>query len=377
MSRGIHAARAGRSGLLTPRVGRRRALRLASAAILATCLVLTIGRGARSPDATVSANTWFPLARAIEGPGTALSKTRLTRTSVSWAGGRTTASTGETVTVYVSVSLPAELGTAQTWADFIAGLLHGNEISLLTAYIATFAEMQEICGEYALGCYAGNRMVATGETVHGITAAEVVRHEYGHHIALHRLNTPWLAIDWGPKNWSTTLNVCWRTEQGSAYPGDEGDRYSLNPGEAWAETYRLLNERWSSATGSGWQIVDGSFYPNEAAFQAAEQDVLRPWASPRNLRFSRSFTKRGRRAWVIPLSTPLDGSLEITVSLPKNGLQDVSLIGADRKSVLASGLWSSRTTKRLTTTVCGERVLFVRITQKGAFGRVVVRASVP
>ena len=75
-----------------------------------------------------------------------------------------------------------EHGTAQTWADFIAGLLHGSELPRLTAYIAPFAEMQSICGEHAFGCYGSNRMVSMGETNYGVSAEEVVRHEYGHHI---------------------------------------------------------------------------------------------------------------------------------------------------------------------------------------------------
>ena len=73
-------------------------------------------------------------------------------------------------------------GTAQTWADFIAGLLHGSELPRLTAYIAPFAEMQSICGEHAFGCHGSNRMVSMGETNYGVSADEVVCHEYGHHI---------------------------------------------------------------------------------------------------------------------------------------------------------------------------------------------------
>lgn len=291
-----------------------------------------------------------------------------------WA---TTATTGETVNVYVSAALPAELGTPQTWADFLAGLVHGPEISALTAYIATFAEMQEVCGEHALGCYGPNRMMSMGETMFGVTAAEVVRHEYGHHIAFQRLNPPWQAIDWGPKNWASSQNICRRAKEGSAYPGDEGDRYSLNPGEAWAETYRLLDEQKAGATGSGWQIIDSSFYPGEAAFQAAERDVLQPWATGTSTGLKRVFSNRGKRVWTIPLETPLDGTLDITVTLPKNGLHDVLLLDGDRQTILAKGLWASRTMKRITTTVCGERLLVLRITQSGGFGRVAVIASTP
>ncbi len=353
----------------------RRVLRAAPAVVLA--LAVALAAGARSSSTTAVASAPQPLARVIDQPGTTLSSAQLARSSIAWAGGPTTAATGETVTVYVSAALPPELGTPQMWADFLAGLVHGPEISALTAYIATFAEMQEVCGEYALGCYEGDRMVSMGETMFGITAAEVIRHEYGHHIALHRVNSPWLAIDWGPKNWASTVDVCRRAEEQTAYPGDEGDHYSLNPGEAWAETYRLLDESRAGATGSGWQIIDSSFYPDAAALQAAESDVLQPWTVGRNTVFRRTFTARGKRVWLIPLDARLDGLLEITMTLPRNGLHEFELVTGDRTTVLQKGLWASTTTKRITTTICGERSFLLRVTQKGAFGRVTVTAATP
>ncbi len=220
-------------------------------------------------------------------------------------------------------------------------------------------------------------MVSMGETSFGVTAAEVVRHEYGHHIAFHRTNAPWLAIDWGPKNWSSAVDVCERANAQTAYPGDEGDHYSLNPGEAWAETYRLLDERKAGAVGSGWQIIDSSFYPTETALQAAERDVVQPWTAGRRQALRRTFTKRGAATWLIPLATPLDGILDVQVALPPGGLHEVALLSADRRTVLQKGLWSSLTLKTLTRTLCGDRSLFLRVTRKGALGRVTVTATTP
>jgi hypothetical protein len=280
------------------------------------------------------------------------------------------------VNIFVSSALPQELGTPQTWADFIAGLLHGPEISSLTAYIATLDEVQELCGAHALGCYGGGRMVSMGETMHGVTAAEVVRHEYGHHIGLHRMNSPWPAIDWGPKNWASTANICRRAVERSVFPGDEGAQYTLNPGEAWAETYRVLDERRSGAAGSGWGLVDSSFYPDEAAMLAAERDVVQPWTASKTTVARTRFTSTTKRVWIVPLKTPLDGGIEITVSLPRNGLHDVALLGNDRR-VLSTGLWAGSTQKKIVTTICGDRSVYVRVTQKGAFGRVVATTSTP
>jgi hypothetical protein len=304
--------------------------------------------------------------------GSTLTRARLARAA--WNGGPTLAATGETVSVYVSTGLAPELGTPQSWADFIATLEHGPEISSLTAYIATYDETRDICGALALGCYAGNRMVATGESVDDVDAVDVVRHEYGHHIAMHRENPPWVAIDWGPKRWATALDVCRRAERGSAAPGDEGLDYTFNPGEAWAETYRMLAQRRAGDDGAPW-LVDESFLPNEAALAAAELDVVQPWTSPRKLVLRHAFTKRRPRAWTIPLSTPLDGKVEIMLTVPRNGLQDVALVDAEQGTVLAKGLWASQRAKGMSTTVCGRRSLLVRVTQKGAFGRVVLTIS--
>ena len=352
---------------------------LSSAPAVATAALLLLG--AASGTARVADPTPVPtgesLAHFVHRPGTKLSSARLARSSIAWTGGRTVATSGETVTVYVSPTLPAELGTPQTWADFIAKLVHGPELSSLSAYIATYAETQGICGEDALGCYAADRMVSMGETASGVTPADVVRHEYGHHIAFHRLNPPWAAIDWGPKRWATSRNVCRRAGAGSAYPGDGGDNYSLNPGEAWAETYRLLDERRTGVTGSGWEIVDPSFHPDEAALRAAERDVLEPWSSPRRSTHGSRFTAQSRRVWSIPLSTPLDGDIAVTALLPKGGLHEVAIVDTARKNVVATALWAGQRVRKIVANVCGQRTLTLRITQKGAFGRVKVVVQTP
>jgi hypothetical protein len=89
------------------------------------------------------------------------------------------------------------------------------------------------------------------------------------------------------------------------------------------------------------------------------------------------FTRRGTRVWTVPLATPLDGSLDVTVSLPRGGLYTASLLGPDRRTVIADALWASARSKRVTTTICGERKLYLRVTERGEFGRVRVSASLP
>jgi hypothetical protein len=281
------------------------------------------------------------------------------------------------VNVFVSQSLAPESEPAGGWAEFVARLTHGPELGRLTSYIATLAEVWQICGVRALGCYGANELVSIGEPApDGTTAEEVVRHEYGHHVAYHRLNTPWPAIHWGPKQWASEANVCARVQRREAFPGDGGRNYALNPGEAWAEVYRLLDERRAGVTTATWPIVAPSFYPTEAALQAAERDVLQPWTGVRLATAARVFRKGAPRTWTIPLRTSLDGDLRVTATLPRTGTHDVALVTSEGR-VLRRAQWISQRAKRLTTTVCGQRSLAVRVTQKGGLGRVTVSVSAP
>lgn len=310
------------------------------------------------------------------GPMQTFPKARLARTVPTLRGGPTTTSTGEIVDVRVSDSLPAV--TPQQWAEFMVGLVHGPEISLLTAYVVTFDEMQEVCGNNALGCYSANQTVVPGEIApDGTTPEEILRHEYGHHVAFHRVNDPWVAIEWGPKHWASSANVCARVERGEAFPGNEGSNYSRNPGEAWAETYRLMDERKDGITTATWQIIAPSFYPTEGALLAAERDVVEPWTTSRTTTFTRVFTKTSKKVAWIPLATPLDGELKIAATLPKSGDYDVALVTPDRKKVVQRAQWASQRVKRLATTVCGQRSFLVRVTRNGPPGRARVSVTQP
>jgi hypothetical protein len=286
-----------------------------------------------------------------------------------------TTSTGETVTVLVSESFAPEV-TPESWAEFLVRLVHGSELQQLTTYVAPLSEVEDICGSRALGCYARDRAITLGETLpDGTTGEAVLRHEYGHHIALYRSNEPWAAIDWGPKNWASAANVCAKVSRREAFPGDEGSNYPQNPGEAWAEVYRLLDERRAGITTASWPIIAPSFYPTEAMLQAAEKDVTQPWASGQKT-VSRRAVARGR-VWYVPVSTPLDGAYEITVTVPRGGQHEVVLTAANRRTVLKRATKTGPRTRRISGTICGQRSLFVRVTQKGATGAVSVSVAKP
>jgi hypothetical protein len=343
---------------------------------LLAALVLALAVGGASVQAEPAAADAPADARAFDGHAGPARVNSRALASLAFRGGPITTSTGEVVHVLVSDSLPAE--TPEKWAEFLVKLVHGRELSRLTTTIATLDEVTDICGSRALGCYGRNEMIAMGEpTIDGTTAEEVVRHEYGHHVAAHRLNTPWPAVDWGPKGWASSASVCRKVARKEAFPGDQGGHYAQNPGEAWAEVYRVLTERKAGITTSSWEIVDDSFYPSPAALVAAEQDVLRPWAKNRTATHRRTFGKQARKAWWIPVQTPLDGELRLSALLPAQGEFEVALVAANRRSVLERAQWVSQRLKRTAANVCGQRSLFVRLTPKQSAGRVTVTVSAP
>jgi hypothetical protein len=223
-----------------------------------------------------------------------------------------------------------------------------------------------------LGCYWDDRLVIPDQGTAFISAQSIATHEYGHHVAYNRLNPPWAAVDWGTKRWATHERVCPRAAAGTAYPGDEGDDYMLNPGEAFAETYRVLNET-SAGLPPTWPIVDPSFRPDAAALDAVRQDVLQPWAGP-TVTVNRVQFARNARTWTMQVTAPLDGKVSVQV---QPGSDDVSLAAAAGGTPLARGTWSSSGAKAFEYAVCGQRTFVLRVTRHTPARRFTLRLSVP
>ncbi len=90
-----------------------------------------------------------------------------------FTGGPVTASDGETVNIYVEDTLlQADPNAQQRWADALAGLLHGPEVSQVTLYLATLDRVQQICGSRSRWAATGADMIAAiGEDLfdaHGV-----------------------------------------------------------------------------------------------------------------------------------------------------------------------------------------------------------------
>ena len=208
---------------------------------------------------------------------------------------------------------------AQSYVDFLDSLDHGPELARLRIYIAPPAEVQQACGgqQGTLACYDSPTQIMTvpGEELQlgdtGVTTSYVVAHEYGHHIAAFRNNTPFRAFAFGPKYWASYELVCDRTGAGLLAPGNEDVYYLANPGEAWAETYAQLKY-----PNVDWQYTP-LLKPDAGAFAAARQDVLQPWHGQTTEVFKSSFGKTGRSTRTFSFRQHLDGALSVKLKGPR------------------------------------------------------------
>ena len=229
-------------------------------------------------------------------------------------GGTYTTSTGEQVRIVVSDRYPVDEPRNQGWAEFLTRLVHGSEVATVTLHLAPPSELALFCGLDAIACYDRRDSTiysAAERFVIDVSAEAAIAHEYGHHVAASRRNAPWSAIDWGTKRWGSYVGVCTGVESDEFAPGNQGARYALNPGEAFAEVYRVLNERRLGLAETQWDIVDNTFIPDETALALVEQDVVAPWLAATTVRSSGRAT--ATRAAVVKLQTPLDGRFAATV----------------------------------------------------------------
>jgi len=282
-------------------------------------------------------------------------------------GGVYTASSGARVTVFTSSEYPVDQAVNQATAEFVDHLVHGKEISTVKIYFAPPAEVGILCHtQEADGCYfpARSEIVTIGEDTPWSTVEEVLTHEYGHHVANNRDNAPWPAIAYGAKRWATYAAVCQKEAAGVAFPGDEGEHYFQNPGEAFAESFLQLNEIKLGIPVTPWGY-DAIFTPDAGSLAALEKDVLQPWTKHRYRRWSGRFTRRGQtRTMKVP--TPLDGVFAAELRGPRGST--LRLSGAAQIKRAGPGLSGAL--------MCGERSITVRFVAGGP-GRYAAMAAIP
>ena len=332
----------------------RRALLLLALLGAALALPGTAMAGLRKPQplvATPPETTYFP-DRVITGRApqarAAASAYRAYQTS-----------DGTTIAVRFDAAYRDDPQVAQTYVDYLDSLPHGPELGRIRLLLAPPEQVTAECGdvEGVLACYDGrsHEMVVPGEQISsqsGVSTSYVVAHEYGHHVAVHRENPPFRALDWGPKYWASYKLICSNTLDGRLAPGAEGRFYRANPGEGWAETYARLtypNEPWRFA-----QLLK----PDAGALAAARRDVLDPWSDPVTQDFVGRFTRTGPVVKVAKFTLSLDGALRIKLDGPSSANYDlvVSSLSKRRGSTRTKGSqdvlkWDAACRQRRTETV--------------------------
>jgi hypothetical protein len=301
----------------------------------------------------------------------------LARSTASASAARWDVHDGAGRSVDISVSLACSItctdANEQAIADFLGTLAHGDEMIQLSVQLVTPGEIAGICGPGAQACYfpSLNRMLINGNDTtasDGATRAFVIAHEYGHHVANHRDNSPFdnPAIDWGPKNWTSYKSVCPGVRSGIYYPGDEvqdseGGHYFENPGEAFAESFAFNRFPGDQAV-VPWHWI-ASLKPDAGAFAAIQRDALSPWAGPstdpRQGRFPR---KRRPRVKVKHFATPRDGNMSIKLSGPDRANLDLRVFAGNRLIADSDGPGSQ---EQMSSLICGERSLTAVVRRHG------------
>jgi hypothetical protein len=227
---------------------------------------------------------------------------------------------GYSVAVEASSDYPVDPIADQKLVDFLASRVHGTELGDLSVYVGTPAEISRLCGGDAevVACYAidEGRMYVPGESVRGIPVEYPLTHEYGHHVASRRLNTPWDALDWGAKYWSSATRVCTGVRRHLLFPGNQGEHYWDDPGEGFADGYAHMH------------YPDAPWYynelmrPNAKTFTAIRRDVLQPWTGPRSRTFHGRLGRRHRtRTFHIRLA--LDGDVSLALRARRGAVYEV------------------------------------------------------
>jgi hypothetical protein len=300
---------------------------------------------------------------------TGAARTLALQAGTQW-GGPTVATDGETVRIFFSDSYPVNAALATQWADFMTSLVHGSELSTVTIDLEPLTEVQQTCGGQALACYSPRTatIVAPGDDIDAQTSAKgVLTHEYGHHVATSRLNPPFASVDYGTKRWASYENVCAKTSSGDLFPGAEDrSHYQFNPGEAFAESYRVLNEQKLGLPQEPWNVVTTALYPDATALSLLEQDITTPWTANTARKLVGTLNSKTRTR-TYSVSVPYDGTLTVSPRQSRSVNISVSLLSGG--STVATTSLRRASGASLSTTVCGQRAFKVRMKLTGAVTR--------
>lgn len=289
-------------------------------------------------------------------------------------GGGYTTSDGTVVPLYMSPQYMPDDSVLQSYADFFDSLYHGAELGDVTIYLAPEDEIHVQCqSNDADSCFdpSSNTIILVGNPpADGTPIEEIAAHEYGHAIALARLNGWGPAYNFGPEYWASYENVCARTAEGTAFPGDEGSHYSQNPGEAWADTNRMLN----GGSPNLWQF-DPGFFPNSTDFRLAKEDILQPWSGDTRYEATGRFNSRQSTRRSYPLNLPEDGR-HASIKLFAHGTLRANLYLYAGGELIAQAT-GPRRTHVISFTICGGRHARVAVSRRSGDGGYTLQANIP
>lgn len=272
---------------------------------------------------------------------------------------------GMMIKIAVSPAYQPDPAESQSWANFLGNLPQHGDAAYLTAYFAPLSEMQQLCGSDADACYDPNVsvLVLLAEPApDGATPEELAAHEFGHHIANRRKNTPWSADAWGPKRWATYQGICKGISSGKFFADGANNHYELDPAEGWAETYRVA----AGQNPTEWPITSPAFKHGPPALSAALSDATNPWPGNVAQSSTRSFAKGALRTQWLRLGVPVDGRVSVAVAAGRGIDVDLDLFDSTGRKRLASSVRYGRNDS-LATNVCGQRTVVVHF--KLASGR--------
>ena len=178
--------------------------------------------------------------------------------------------------------------------------------------------------------------------------------------------------------------MCAGALAGKYFPGAEvPGRYALNPGEGFAEAYRVLNEQGLGLTPLAWGLVSYAFFPDAGALAAVAQDVTEPWSGVSTSTTSGRLSRRAPARFspgaaadtaTTDWPTPLDGPVSVTLTTSKRLRARMGVYsGTD---LLATTTAAGRP-MTASATVCGTRTLSTRVTRLAGAGRFTVSLSSP
>jgi hypothetical protein len=294
----------------------------------------------------------------------------LPASALAWGGSYATGdSLGTFVQIQVSDSYPVDDALPQDWATYLGTLVHGPELARLTLDLMPLSDVQAKCGSQALACYDPSEeaiYASPEDQLDSPPAKELVTHEYGHHVANKSNDAPWDALDYGTKRWSSYENICAKAAAGTASPGDEGSHYFQNSGEAFAESYRVLNLQKLGVPSSGWDIVDPSFYPDATALTLLQEDITTPWVAPTVSKLHGSFGTGVVRTFKV--QTQLDGTFTAHLISPTKAKMRLALYNAGTLVLRGTSIRYE---------ICGERSLTLKVERLSGRGAFTINVSKP